>query len=225
MCVCVCVTCKHTHTQTQTQTLSPWSVCTLCGCVEVWVVLRWCVCVCVCVCVISCMLPLACFSSRFLSMPCPLFESHFFSSLCSWSPKRRLWRTASLSLDGPHRVRWEGKEGRIRWERERERESESEREREREKTKLYKKQKARPGCGCRGFFSSFWVCLTPYVKFYSIYLTVLSSPGAIQFSGYGTRYRPGLDLVLRGIDCSIRGGEKVRWIFILARHHIKSSSS
>ncbi len=34
--------------------------------------------------------------------------------------------------------------------------------------------------------------------------------GVVEFSGYQTRYREGLDLVLRGIDCTIRAGEKVR---------------
>ena len=34
--------------------------------------------------------------------------------------------------------------------------------------------------------------------------------GVVEFRGYQTRYREGLDLVLRGIDCTIRAGEKVR---------------
>jgi ABC-type bacteriocin/lantibiotic exporter with double-glycine peptidase domain len=33
--------------------------------------------------------------------------------------------------------------------------------------------------------------------------------GEVTFSDYGTRYREGLDLVLKGINCSIQGGEKV----------------
>ena len=33
--------------------------------------------------------------------------------------------------------------------------------------------------------------------------------GVIEFSNYQTRYRGGLDLVLRGINCSIKKGEKV----------------
>ena len=33
--------------------------------------------------------------------------------------------------------------------------------------------------------------------------------GKVAFEGYQTRYRPGLDLVLRGIDVDIAGGEKV----------------
>ena len=33
--------------------------------------------------------------------------------------------------------------------------------------------------------------------------------GNIQFIDYKTRYRPGLDLVLRGVSCEIKGGEKV----------------
>ena len=33
--------------------------------------------------------------------------------------------------------------------------------------------------------------------------------GRVQFSNYQTRYRPGLDLVLRGIDADIAGGEKI----------------
>ncbi|KPM08018.1 ABC transporter sub-family C-like protein 7 [Sarcoptes scabiei] len=35
------------------------------------------------------------------------------------------------------------------------------------------------------------------------------SKGRIEFSNYATRYRPGLDLVLKGIDFSIRSGEKI----------------
>ena len=33
----------------------------------------------------------------------------------------------------------------------------------------------------------------------------------MSFEGYQTRYRPGLDLVLRGISVDISGGEKVYW--------------
>ncbi|XP_054154950.1 ATP-binding cassette sub-family C member 2-like [Oppia nitens] len=33
--------------------------------------------------------------------------------------------------------------------------------------------------------------------------------GSVRFDGYGTRYRPGLDLVLRGIDVSIKPREKI----------------
>ena len=33
--------------------------------------------------------------------------------------------------------------------------------------------------------------------------------GMIQFYNYSTRYRPGLELVLKGITCSICSGEKV----------------
>jgi ATP-binding cassette, subfamily C (CFTR/MRP), member 1 len=33
--------------------------------------------------------------------------------------------------------------------------------------------------------------------------------GAIEFKNYSTRYRPGLDLVLKNIDLSIKGHEKV----------------
>lgn len=31
----------------------------------------------------------------------------------------------------------------------------------------------------------------------------------MEFHGYETRYREGLDLVLRGIECDIEGGEKI----------------
>ena len=34
--------------------------------------------------------------------------------------------------------------------------------------------------------------------------------GNISFDDYQVRYREGLDLVLKGISCNIRGGEKVR---------------
>ena len=33
--------------------------------------------------------------------------------------------------------------------------------------------------------------------------------GRVQFNNYQTRYRPGLDLVLKGIDADIAGGEKI----------------
>ena len=33
--------------------------------------------------------------------------------------------------------------------------------------------------------------------------------GVVKFDNYQTRYREGLDLVLKGIDCHIRSGEKV----------------
>ena len=33
--------------------------------------------------------------------------------------------------------------------------------------------------------------------------------GAVTFNGYSTRYRPGLDLVLREINCEIEKGQKV----------------
>ncbi|XP_054158368.1 multidrug resistance protein mrp-7-like [Oppia nitens] len=35
------------------------------------------------------------------------------------------------------------------------------------------------------------------------------SNGSVRFEGYGTRYRPGLDLVLRGIDICIKPKEKI----------------
>jgi ABC-type multidrug transport system fused ATPase/permease subunit len=35
------------------------------------------------------------------------------------------------------------------------------------------------------------------------------SRGQIEFKSYSTRYRDGLDLVLKGLDCTIQGGEKV----------------
>lgn len=33
--------------------------------------------------------------------------------------------------------------------------------------------------------------------------------GRVTFSNYMTRYRPGLDLVLKGITCEFKAGEKV----------------
>merc|ERR1712127_1124018 len=33
--------------------------------------------------------------------------------------------------------------------------------------------------------------------------------GVVKFENYQTRYREGLDLVLRGIDCHIKSGEKI----------------
>ena len=35
--------------------------------------------------------------------------------------------------------------------------------------------------------------------------------GNVQFNGYCTRYRDGLELVLKGISCHINGGERVSW--------------
>ena len=37
------------------------------------------------------------------------------------------------------------------------------------------------------------------------------SKGAVEFRKYAIRYREGLDLVLKGIDLSVKGGEKVRY--------------
>ena len=34
--------------------------------------------------------------------------------------------------------------------------------------------------------------------------------GHITMEAYATRYRPGLDLVLKGVTCDIKGGETVR---------------
>ena len=39
------------------------------------------------------------------------------------------------------------------------------------------------------------------------------STGRVQFEHYSTRYREGLDLVLKEITCDINGGEKVVLIF------------
>lgn len=33
--------------------------------------------------------------------------------------------------------------------------------------------------------------------------------GSVEFKNYAVRYRPGLDLVLKGVDFHIKGGEKV----------------
>ena len=33
--------------------------------------------------------------------------------------------------------------------------------------------------------------------------------GVIEFKSYSTRYRPGLELVLKNISCTIQSGEKV----------------
>ena len=33
--------------------------------------------------------------------------------------------------------------------------------------------------------------------------------GQVTFDNYSTRYRPGLELVLRGISCTVNAGEKV----------------
>lgn len=40
--------------------------------------------------------------------------------------------------------------------------------------------------------------------------------GVVEFNKYSTRYREGLDLVVKDIDCKISGGEKVRiFIFVI----------
>ena len=49
------------------------------------------------------------------------------------------------------------------------------------------------------------------------------SAGAIQYNNYSTRYRPGLDLVLKGITCEIRSGEKVR-IFLFFPHLVRTGT-
>ena len=36
--------------------------------------------------------------------------------------------------------------------------------------------------------------------------------GSVQFSEYSTRYRAGLDLVLKNIDCFVKAGERVNLI-------------
>ena len=41
------------------------------------------------------------------------------------------------------------------------------------------------------------------------------SDGIIEFKEYSTRYRPGLDLVLKNITCTIHSGEKVTTFLIL----------
>lgn len=33
--------------------------------------------------------------------------------------------------------------------------------------------------------------------------------GVVEFNDYSTRYRPGLELVLKGVTCRINSGEKV----------------
>lgn len=49
------------------------------------------------------------------------------------------------------------------------------------------------------------------------------SQGQIQFVNYSTKYREGLDLVLKGLDCTIKGGEKVSasYFFILVQSYIQ----
>ena len=41
--------------------------------------------------------------------------------------------------------------------------------------------------------------------------------GCVTFNDYSTRYRPGLDLVIRGITCDISGGEKVCMMCVCVR--------
>ena len=92
-------------------------------------------------------------------------------------------------------------------------------------------------CGGSGFplFLSEWfftICPTPYNRKENVLSASLNKTfpsfqaeweipektppinwphdGAVSFYNYHTRYRPGLDLVLKGLNCSIQGGEKVR---------------
>ena len=39
--------------------------------------------------------------------------------------------------------------------------------------------------------------------------TAWPDSGSVDFVNYSTRYRPGLDLVIKGVTCHINGGEKV----------------
>ena len=39
--------------------------------------------------------------------------------------------------------------------------------------------------------------------------------GKLSMDKYATRYRPGLDLVLKGVTCHIKGGEKVATLVLL----------
>jgi len=39
--------------------------------------------------------------------------------------------------------------------------------------------------------------------------------GVVEFKNYSTRYRPGLDLVLKDISCRVQSGEKVCQDFTL----------
>ena len=39
--------------------------------------------------------------------------------------------------------------------------------------------------------------------------------GVVEFKKYSTRYRQGLNLVLRGISAKVKGGEKVRNVVLL----------
>ena len=46
--------------------------------------------------------------------------------------------------------------------------------------------------------------------------------GEVKFVDYGTRYREGLDLVIKGIDCTVNPGEKVS--YMLTNHILESSN-
>jgi hypothetical protein len=41
--------------------------------------------------------------------------------------------------------------------------------------------------------------------------------GSVEFIDYSTRYRDGLDLVIKGVNCHINGGEKVK-VYMLAEY-------
>ena len=42
--------------------------------------------------------------------------------------------------------------------------------------------------------------------------------GSIQFSEYSTRYRAGLDLVLKNLNCDVQPGERVNLIKYISYH-------
>ena len=42
--------------------------------------------------------------------------------------------------------------------------------------------------------------------------------GEVTFNNYQTRYREGLELVLKGVTCTIKHGEKVRRHYVSIRH-------
>ena len=58
-----------------------------------------------------------------------------------------------------------------------------------------------------------WDCLPSLVP------SIWPEHGNVEFRDFELRYREGLDLVLKGINFSVRGGEKVSIIFGYATRH------
>ena len=58
------------------------------------------------------------------------------------------------------------------------------------------------------------ICIqAPWVNMHRRPVPAWPTNGRVMFSNYCTRYRPGLDLVLKGINFTIEPGQKVRDLY------------